>query len=100
MPRGVLVNTSKQIWGRLQSHLTGFLRLHSIRFGVQYPSLTQPHFRAGLGSRLQESGINGDRYVRVRGITGGDSKEETPETNAATATAKGEASDPARGPRC
>lgn len=31
--------------------------LHSIRFGIQHLSLTQPHFLAGLRSQLQATGI-------------------------------------------
>lgn len=74
--------------------------LHSIRFGIQHLSLTQPHFLAGLRSQLQATGITDTLIPHVQEINGGDSKDEIPVTSAAIAMSKGEASDHTRGPSC
>lgn len=84
VPWDVLANMSKQMWGCLQSNLTGFFWLHCIRFGVQ-------HLISWLAWAVssEKEGLKVTDTWETQGITGGGSKEELPATKAATAMEKG-----------
>lgn len=94
----VMVNVSKPIWGCLQSHMTESLCCTALGLESSISLEHSPISQLAWEASSRQVGLTTRWYVR--GINGGDSKDEMPVTNAATAVSKGEASHHTRDPSC